>query len=75
MITYSSLKGRHIFSFNNDDLSVFAKIVWIWKHNPPPIGFNRKPMTRKQEKIIEDIFDHVNYPENYAELLNKKNEQ
>jgi hypothetical protein len=49
--------------------------VWIWKHNPPPIGFNRKPMTRKQEKIIEDIFDHVNYPENYAELLNKKNEQ
>ncbi len=75
MITYIKHKQRHLFGMNNSDLSVFAELVWLLKHTPPPIGFNRKPFTIKQRKIIEDIYDLISYPDNYSEELNRKNDQ
>jgi hypothetical protein len=70
MITYKHEKNRHTFAMNAEDLSVFAQIIWHWKHDPQPVGFNRRRMTAKQLKIIEDIYDLMGYPENYETQLN-----
>ena len=75
MINYKQVKGRSYFGMSADELATFAELIWHWKHDPKPIGFNRKPMTKKQEKLIETFFDLINFPEDYAEMLNKRHGQ
>lgn len=75
MVTYQQNKGRHAFSMNRDDLAIFAELFWLLHHTPPPAGFNRRPFTGKQSKMIEDIHDLIVYPDNYDETMNKKNGQ
>lgn len=60
---------------NSSDLAVFAELMWLLKHTPPPVGFNRKPFTNKQRKLIEDLYDLIDYPNNYPEELNRRNDQ
>jgi hypothetical protein len=47
MITYIQQKQRHLFGMNSFDLTIFAELVWLLKHTPPAVGFNRKPFTAK----------------------------
>ena len=56
---------------NEEDLLIFAEVVWLLRTSPPPIGYNRKPLTIKQQKMIDELFSRISYPENYAEHLNK----
>jgi hypothetical protein len=60
---------------NSSDLVVFAELMWLLKHTPPSVGFNRKPLTIKQQKVVEDIYDLITYPDNYSEELNRRNGQ
>ena len=75
MITYSKKGKRHNFGFNDEDFDTFAEVLWLLKHTPPPIGFNRKPFTMKQIRIIEEMFSRLGYNEDYATYLNKMNGQ
>jgi len=75
MINYREIKGRPYWGMSKDDLSIFAELIWLLKHTPPPIGFNRKPLTLKQQNMIEDFFQRINYGEDYAKQLNTKNGQ
>lgn len=70
MVTYQKVKNRHQFSMSETDLDVFAQLIYLWRHNPQPIGYNRKPLTSKQTKIIEDIYDLINYAPDYNAQLN-----
>lgn len=71
MISFKKEKGRCYFGMSPSDMVVFAQLIWHWKHDPEPIGFNRKPMTAKQKAIVEDLYDRINYPDNYCEQLNQ----
>jgi len=75
MISFKQVKGRQYWGMSKDDLTVFAELIWLLKHNPPPIGFNRKPLTTKQERIIDDFYDRIIFGDNYAESLNAKTGQ
>jgi len=71
MITYSKKGKRHNFGMNDDDLQTHSEVLWLLYHTPPPVGFNRKPFTMKQQKHIDELFSRIKYPDNYAEVLNK----
>jgi len=75
MINYKNVKGRSYFGMSNDDLAIFAQVIWLLKHTPSPVGFNRKPFTTKQQKTIDDIYDLINFGEDYAEKLNSHHGQ
>lgn len=75
MITYCKKGKRHVFAMNDGDLKTFAEVVWLLRNTPPPIGFNRKPLTFKQQKMVDELFERMAYPDNYAEMLNKTNGQ
>jgi hypothetical protein len=75
MITYLKKNQRNVFSMNPRDLSVFAELLWVLKHSPPPIGFNRKPLTAEQQRVVDDLFCLIDYPDGYAESLNIKTGQ
>lgn len=70
MIAYKVDKSRHCFTMSKDDLASFAQLIWHLKHDPPLIGFNRNTMPVKQRAVVEAFYDHIEYPENYGELLN-----
>jgi len=74
MIGFKREKGRNWWGMNTEDMATFAELIWHLRNDPKPIGFNRRPMTKKQERIVEDIFDLINYPPDYAECLNKRNQ-
>ena len=75
MITYAKEKARHVFKMSADDLQVFGEIVWLLRHTPPPVGYQRKPFTHRQERIIEEIYDAFNFAPDYREQLLNHNEQ
>jgi len=75
MITYSKKGNRHIFGMNTEDLKTFAEIVFLLRNSPPPIGYNRRPLTMKQKEIVEKIFERINFGEDYGIKLNEKNGQ
>ena len=75
MITYSKKGKRHTFGMNDGDFDTFAEILWALKHTPPPAGFNRKPFTTKQVKIIEEMFSRLGYADDYAQYINRINGQ
>jgi hypothetical protein len=60
---------------NDGDLNTFAEVVWLLNNTPQPVGFNRKPLTFKQRKIVEEMVNLISYPENYSALLNSHNGQ
>jgi len=75
LIAYAKNKSRHVFSMSQDDLNVFAEVVWLLKHTPPPVGFNRRPFTVRQSRLVEELYDRIGYPENYNEIINLKHNQ
>ena len=75
MINFKIVKGRRYWGMTQDDLTTFAEIIWLLKHSPPPIGFNRKPLTSKQVKIVDAFYEWINYEPDYAEQINKKTGQ
>jgi hypothetical protein len=75
MITFLKVKNRHTFSMSKDDLDNLAEVIWLLKHSPPPCGYNRRPLTTKQQKVVDDIFDLIAYPDGYGEALNNKTGQ
>lgn len=75
MIVYKKIRNRHYFSLNNQDLADLAEVIWLLKHTPPPVGFHRKPFTPKQEAVIEQLYDRIGFPDNYASYINAKRGQ
>ena len=72
MITYSKKGCRHTFGMNTEDLESISEVIWLLNHTPKEVGYNRKPFTFKQRQKIEEFGDRINYPDHFAELLNKK---
>ena len=75
MITFRKEKNRNWWGMSQDDQATFSELIWLLKHTCPPIGFNRKPLTKKQEKMIEDFFDMIAYPDNFTEYMNQRHGQ
>lgn len=75
MISYRRDKSRNVFSMNDNDLVTLAQVIWLLRHAPPPMGYNRKPLTQKQNKVVEEIYDLIGYPEDYACKLNQHTDQ
>lgn len=75
MITYCKKGNRHTFGMNTEELKTFAELIFLLRNTPPPIGFNRRPLTQKQKEIVEHLFERISYPEDYSESLNKRNGQ
>jgi hypothetical protein len=75
MITYRHEKRRHVLSMTNQDLADLAEVIWLLKHTPPPMGYQRKPMTGPQQKIVDNLYDIIGYPADYAALINSKTGQ
>jgi len=75
MITYAKVKQRHVFSMNNRDLSDLAELVYLLKHTPPPAGFNRRPFTTAQQRVVDQLSDLIGYPSDYGTMLNNKTGQ
>ena len=75
MITLSTIKRRHVLSMNTTDLGHLAELVWVLYHTPPPVGYNRKPLTAAQRKVVEDLYELIPYPDGYGASLNGKTGQ
>jgi hypothetical protein len=71
MITHSVKGKRHILGMNEEDFQIFAEVIWLIQHGVPSIGFNRKPLTPKQQKIVEEIFSRFSYDDNFGIYLNR----
>ena len=75
MITFSSVKKRHVISMNDRDLEYFAELIFLLKHSPPPAGYNRKPFTPSQMRVVEELYELIPYPDGYGNMLNAKTGQ
>jgi hypothetical protein len=75
MITYTKKGKRHYWGMNDDDFEAYYEIIWLLKHTPPPIGFNRKPFSFRQQRFIDETYDRISYSDDYNEKINKKNGQ
>ena len=75
MITYCKKVQRHVFAMNSEELKTFAELIFLLRNTPPPIGFNRRPLTQKQKEIIEHIFERISYPDDYGKSINERNNQ
>jgi hypothetical protein len=71
MIIHCKKAKRHIFTMSEENFQTFAEVIFLLKHTPPPIGFNRKPFTAGQVKIIEEVYSRMGYSDDYGEYLNK----
>lgn len=75
MITYAKKGRRHSISMNDKEFDAFAEVIFLLNHTPPPVGFNRKPLTSQQKNIVEGIYNTFSYHPEYKTYLNKKTDQ
>lgn len=75
MITYTQKGRRHTFAMNDEDMGVFAEVIWLLKHAPPPMGFKRRPLTTSQQKVVDRLNDLIMFPTDYEQFLNAKTGQ
>lgn len=75
MITYKKVDRKHQFSMSTQDLGDMAELIWLLKHTPPPIGYNRKPFTLGQQRIIEEMYRVIQFPSDFGEFINSKTGQ
>lgn len=60
---------------DNMEMKNLCELVWLLKHTPPPIGFNRKPMTIGQQHVVDSLYDTIWFPDDYAATININNGQ
>ena len=75
MITYCKKGKRHTIGMNESEFQSFAEVIWLLDRGIPPMGFNRKPLTITQKKVIEDIKNRFGYSDDFASYLNTKTGQ
>jgi len=75
MIAYRHDKRRHILTFSNADLADMAELIWLLKHTPPPLGYQRKPLTTAQQRVVDNLYDVIQFPPEYGTLINSKTGQ
>jgi hypothetical protein len=75
MITLSHKGKRHVWGMNDYDFAIYAEILWLLVHTPPPAGYMRKPFTPEQTRKIDEIYNRIGYPDNFQMMLNQKTGQ
>jgi len=75
MIAYKHERRRHILSMSSSDLSDLAELIYLLRHTPPPLGYQRKPLTTGQQRIVENLYDTIGFPVDYGSMLNSKTGQ
>ena len=60
---------------NGADMEIFAEVMWLIKHAPPPMGFKRRPLTVSQQAIVDRFNDLITYPPDYETIINAKTGQ
>ena len=75
MINFKKEKSRSYWGMGQEDMVVFAELIWHLKHDPKPMGFHRKPYTPKQEKLINDFYDLIAFPDDFETVLNSRHGQ
>lgn len=74
MIKITNVNKEPTIKMSKDQFIQFVRWVWHTKQDPPLIGFNRKRMPAGQRQVVEDIYDAVGYPPDFASLLNADGE-
>ena len=71
MITHSKKGKRHTIGLNEEEFQTFAEVIWLVKKGVTPMGFNRKPLTTRQQTVIDEMFSRFNYSDDFGIWLNK----